>query len=342
MTVEQVFTFLQEKKAEAEIAKAATVSDNRVLEYATFSGPIQPNPRRNYLVALLVGLAIPSGITFLRLYLDNTIKDRSHLESLTDIPVIGSVGHNTKDNNLIILTHPKSVISEAFRSLRTNLQFVGKGEDEARVLLITSMISGEGKTFCAINLASVLAYAGKRVVVVGLDLRKPKIHTEFGIENTRGMSNYLIGQADLEEITHQTRVENLDLITAGPIPPNPSELILNDRMQTLIDQLQEDYDYVILDTPPIGLVTDASILMQHSDTNMFIVRHGYSKIDYIRSINDIYEEGKFSNLYLVLNDVDFSKGAYGYKYGYGYGYGYGYYEEDKQKEQPFWKRIFKS
>lgn len=241
---------------------------------------------------------------------------------------------------MVVSKHGKSSIAESFRSLRTNLQYFFDTEDK-KIITINSTISGEGKTFCAVNLASVIAISNKKTILIGLDLRKPKLHKVLNINNDIGMSTYLIGKNSINEVIQKTEVENLDVIVSGPIPPNPAELIENHRMTEIIEELKKQYDYIIIDTPPVALVADALLVTRHAVANIFVIRQNYSSKSVIKFVNDLHNEKKLTNLSLLLNDVDVASG-YGYRYGgnhyrygsyrkYGYGYGYGYYEEDNEK-----------
>jgi capsular exopolysaccharide synthesis family protein len=196
--------------------------------------------------------------------------------------------------------------------------------------MITSSISGEGKTFCSINIATVFALSEKKTVIVGLDLRKPRLAEEFNLVNTKGVVNYLIRQDTLDEITNATEIPNLDVILSGPIPPNPSELILSEAMSELIEELKQKYDYIILDTPPVGLVSDALELVQYSDVTLYIVRQNYTKKDMITLLNTRVKRGELNNASIVLNGYE-NKAKYGSAYGYGYGaYSNGYHDEEKK------------
>ena len=196
---------------------------------------------------------------------------------------------------------------------------------------MTSSISGEGKTFCSINLASVFAYSGKKTLIVGADLRKPKIFQDFGLSNEIGLSNYLVGINSLEQVVQPTKLTNLDLISGGIIPPNPSELLMSMKMLELIQILKEQYDVIIIDSPPLGLVTDSQVLMPHADHTIFVVRQNYTTIPLLKNVQEAYSGGKVKNISLLLNDVKVAN------MGYGYGYGYGYYEEDERNNR---KKLF--
>ncbi len=213
--------------------------------------------------------------------------------------------------------------------MRPTLQFLGR-PGKKKVILITTSVGGEGKSFVTINLACVLAMQNQKVVIVGVDLRKPKLYGDFGLTNDKGVSSFLIGQSDVLGIIQKTNVENLDIIPSGPIPPNPSELVSKREMATLFDELSSMYDYIVVDTPPLGIVSDAMILMNYSHVNVYIVRENYSRKEYVQALNENFEQGKFNNMSIILNDSGLN-GTYGNSYGYSYGYhtGSGYYDDDE-------------
>lgn len=338
---DNIYNFLLEKRAEAGIMQASNIPDIKVLDKAIVANvlPIGPKKSLNFLIGLFLALMIPAGIIILKEFFNDKIVERKDIESNSKIPILGTVTHNTKESDLVVTKHGKSSITESFRSLRTNLQYFLEKSNK-HVITINSTISGEGKTFCALNLASVIAISNKRTILVGLDLRKPKLHKVMDVHNEKGMSTYLIGKSSLKEIIQKTTIENLDIIASGPIPPNPAELIEGQRMQDIIAELKETYDYIIIDTPPVALVADALLITRHADANIFVIRQNYSSKSVLKFVNDLHDEKKLTNLSLLLNDVDVASG-YGYRYGsghyqygsyrkYGYGYGYGYYEEDEE------------
>ncbi|MFV8357456.1 CpsD/CapB family tyrosine-protein kinase, partial [Flavobacterium sp. XS1P32] len=250
--------------------------------------------------------------------------------------LIGIVGLNKESSDLAVFDRPKSALSESFRAIRSSLQFLYKQQnlDGAKTLMITSSVSGEGKTFCAINIATVFALSEKKTVVLGLDLRKPKLFAEFNLSNEVGIVNYLIKQKTIEEITNHTHIPFLDVILSGPIPPNPSEMILSEGMGELIEELKKKYDYIILDTPPVGLVSDALELVQYCDVTLYIIRQNFTKKDMITLLNNRVKRGELQNASIILNGLE-NKAKYGTGYGYGYGYGNyanGYYEEERTKK----------
>jgi succinoglycan biosynthesis transport protein ExoP len=329
-------TFLQ-KRSEADIVKAANLSDIHFIDPAkdTGGGLIGPKTSVNYILALFVGILIPLIGVFFVFFINDTIQNSDDVNKMTKIPLIGVVGVNKEKSNLAVFDKPKSALSESFRAIRSSLQFLYKQQnvDGAKTLMITSSISGEGKTFCSINIATVFALSEKKTVIIGLDLRKPRLAAEFNLTNEVGVVNYIIKQKSIQEIVNKTHIPYLDVILSGPIPPNPSEMIISQGMEDLINALKKEYDYIILDTPPAGLVSDALELAQYCDVTLYIVRQNYTKKDMIALLNNRIKRGELNNTSIILNGHE-NKAKYGTGYGYGYGYGTydkSYYEEEKPK-----------
>lgn len=331
-------TFLQ-KRSEADIVKAANLSDIHFIDPAkdVGGGLIGPKTSVNYVLALFLGILIPLLFVFGIFFINNAIQNTEDISKLTKIPIIGVVGINKDDSSLAVYEKPKSALSESFRAIRSSLQFLYKKQnvDGAKTLMITSSVSGEGKTFCSINIATVFALSEKKTVIIGLDLRKPKLFDEFNLSNEVGVVNYLIKQKSVDEIINHTQIPFLDVILSGPIPPNPSEMILSESMGELISELKKKYDYIILDTPPVGLVSDALELAQYCDVTLYIVRQNFTKKDMITLLNNRVKRGELDHASIVLNGFA-NKAKYGTGYGYGYGYGNapysnGYHEEEKPK-----------
>lgn len=320
---ENLYIFLLQKRSEAAISKASSASDIILVNPPMAGAAISPKIARNYIVAVLLGFALPVLVFGLLEYFDNRIQSREDVEKVTKIPFIGGVGHKKTDNNLAVFHQPKSVIAESFRALRSNLNYFVR-EQEKAVFLVTSSISGEGKTFTSVNLASVLALSGRKTLIVGADMRRPKLSNDFDLDNEVGLSSYLAGLADFESVRRKTQFDDLDLVSGGPVPPNPSELLLTQRMIGFIKEAKERYDFIIIDTPPLAIVTDAFVLSNFADHTLFIVRQNYTPKDLLRTVEDFYATGKLKNVSLVLNDIYRSGPGYGYGYGYSYGYGYGY------------------
>ena len=342
---DQIYTYLLTKRAESGIAKASNVPDNKVIDNALFENSVQVSPKRslNYTIAILLGLLIPIIIIIVVDFFNDKILDRNDVESTTKIPILGSIGHNNKNLDFVVFQKPKSSIAESFRTLRTNLQYLHVDEKlKTHVISITSTVSGEGKTFCALNLASIFALSGKKTLILGLDLRKPKLHKDFGIDNSIGVSTYLIGNDVIDNIIVSTAQENLSIVPSGPIPPNPAELLESERMHNLMEELKLRYDIIIIDTPPVAIVTDALLISKYTDTNIFVIRQNYSNKSVLKFVNNLYKEHNYKSLDILINDVKVpsyygNRYGYGYKYGsysygYGYGYGYGYYDDDEENK----------
>lgn len=321
--LENLYVYLMQKKAEAEISKAANVSDLVTVNPPMLAGgAIVPKTDQNLMMAGIIGLTIPFLIFVLIEYLNIRVQSKEDIEKFTSIPFIGGIGHKKTEINLEVLNSPKSVIAESFRALRSNLNyFIGK--KEKAVFLITSSISGEGKTFTSINLASVFSLSEKRTLIVGADMRKPKLFKDFEASNDVGLSSFLAGIADFDTIVQKTKFKNLDLVSGGPVPPNPSELLLNKRLEAFMSLARQHYDYVVIDTPPMAIITDAFPLSEYVDHTIFLVRQNYTPKELLKTAQEYYASGKLKNISIVFNDVYKSGPGYGYGYGYGYAYGYG-------------------
>jgi len=342
-------TFLQ-KRSEADIVKAANLSDIHFIDPAkdVGGGLIGPKTSVNYVLALFLGVLIPLVFVFIVFFINNAIQNTDDISQLTKIPLIGVVGLVKNMSDLAVYEKPKSALSESFRAIRSSLQFLYKKQnvDGAKTLMITSSVSGEGKTFCSINIATVFALSEKKTVILGMDLRKPKLFDEFNLSNDVGVVNYLIKQKTVDEIVNHTHIPYLDVILSGPVPPNPSEMIMNDGMRELIDELKVKYDYIILDTPPVGLVTDALELSQYADVTLYIVRQNFSKKEMITLLNNRIRRGELDNTSIIFNGFE-NKAKYGAGYGYDGGYSYsnspyanGYHDEESTPKT-YWEKIKK-
>ncbi|MEP1487160.1 MAG: polysaccharide biosynthesis tyrosine autokinase [Algibacter sp.] len=333
------------KRSEAAIVKAANVSDISVIDAAkdVGEGPVGPNRRMNYLMALLLGVFVPAALIFIVFLLDNSIHGAEDVERLSKIPILGLIGKEHHENNLVVFEKPKSAVAESFRAIRSSLEFVYKRQDESnsKVLLLTSSVSGEGKTFCSINIATAYALSGKKTILLGLDLRKPKIVGDFNIPNKKGMVNYLINELAFKDIVYKSHIKNLDIVPSGPVPPNPSELLMGSNLSNLMKELRANYDIIVLDTPPLGLVTDALDLMDYADASLFVIRLNYTKKGMLGLINNKHKTGEVKNTSFLLNYYKHkSIDKYGYGYGYSYGYGiYGSAYHEKSKKQTLTNRI---
>lgn len=321
--LENLYVFLMQKLSEAEISEAANTSDIVPVNPAMKGGAISPRPSRNYLTAATIGLAIPLVIFVLFEVINNKVQSKEDVEKMSTIPFIGGVGHNGSPGNLIVKERPKSGVAESFRAMRSNLNYF-TGNKTKQVFMVSSSISGEGKTFTTINLATVFALSGKRTLIVGADMRRPKIFEDFDRANNQGLSTYLSGISEFDDVVQDTEIENLYFVSGGPVPPNPSELLLTDKFEIFIKKASDQFDFIIIDTPPLALVTDAFVISKFVDHTVFVLRQNYSPKAFVNSINEYYLSGKLKNMSILLNDIYKSGLGYGYGQGYAYHYGYGY------------------
>jgi capsular exopolysaccharide synthesis family protein len=325
-----VYTYLLEKRSESEIARASNVSDNRIIDKAAWHSTtlIRPKKRQNTLIAISLGLILPAIALIVLDFLNDKILDKKDIERRTKVPIVGYISHNDIDSNLPVLEKPGSALAESFRSVRTAIKYFVNDEDKA-VIAVSSTISSEGKSFISANLATIIAMLGKKVLLVGLDLRKPRLGRVFSSSDDIGMSTFLSKNSNFHDIIKSTHVENLSIVQSGPIPPNPAELIEGDRMRLFIEQAKEMFDYIVFDTPPVGIVTDTLLLSPYVNMNLFIVRQRYSARNTLELIEQLREQGQIKNMGIVINDIKLT-GYYGYGiryggYSYGYHYGYNYY-----------------
>lgn len=312
--VNKKYDFLLEKRAEAAIALATNTTDKRIVDKAAMwgSGPVNVKPKMIFMLALILGLIIPAVLIVLMDNVDNTIQGKNDLNNVTNIPFLGVIAHGTKADKLAVKNNPRSAIAESFRSIRINLQYL-MSETDFKVVGVTSSVSGEGKTFTSVNLSSEMAMAGKRTILIESDMRKPTFSKYFNTHNAAGLSSYLSQGLPLEEVIQKTDIENLDIISCGPIPDNAIKLLEHKRMAELIAKLKEQYEYVVIDTPPIGFVAEYFILMKHMDVNLYVVKHKYTSKDMLTQVNDLYAARKLKNIYMVINDLDYNNT---YEYGY--------------------------
>lgn len=326
-----VYTFLLRKRSESQIQKASNTSDHRILDAASNNGQIAPNPSKSQSMALVLAILLPFGFIVLRQILDDKIRVVDDIKKITDFPILGEIANSNKDTQLVVLKHPRSILSEMFRRMRSRIDFM-VSQKNVPILAVTSSMPGEGKTFCALNLASVFSISGKKTVLLGFDLRKPGMSKVLNIENVDGLSNYIVGAATLNDIIVNV-AENLDVLPSGVIPPNPAELIESPKCIELINELKGRYDVIVIDTPPIGLVSDAYTIARWCDCLLFVVRQDFTLKEVFKySVSSLNDE-KLKNVGLIVNDINNEKARYGYGYGhygrygkkYGYGYGYGVY-----------------
>ena len=320
-----VYNFLLEKRAEAGIAMASKVSDSKIIDKAEPYNAmrIKPKTRQNYMLALILGLMLPAIAIILIDLLNNKIIDKKDIERATKAPILGFISHSSYGSELPVTEKPGSTLAESFRSIRTSLKYFTP-EDKPVVVAVSSTVSGEGKTFVAMNLAAIVSMLGRRTLLVGLDLRKPRIHKIVNVNNAEGMSTFLSGNCSYDEVIQKTDVENLWFASSGPVPPNPAELIERPAMSDFLEKARKQFDYIIIDTPPAAVVTDGLLLAQRADVTLFVVRQRYSSKNTLNLIDEIYKNKEIKNPGIIVNDISMS-GYYGYglRYGYTMGYAYG-------------------
>lgn len=344
---EKFFTLIMERRTEYSISEAGFVPQHTILDKAVVpTVPFSPNRKIIISTGVLLGIVISIIILILKYVLKNTIStmDEISKHANTALSILGTVPIYSREipiSQLVINKDPKSIISESFRAIRTNLQFIAKA-DESKLMAITSTISGEGKTFCTINLSGIIAMSGKKVIILDLDMRRPKIHAGFGVNNDKGMSTILIDKDDIKSCIHHSELTNLDFITSGPIPPNPSELIISGKLDDIVAELKKDYDLVVLDNPPIGLVSDAMEMLKKADYPIYVFKSEYSRKNFINNLNKLIGENGIKKLSIILNGVDYTNKFYSYGYNYNYSYGNkdGYYYDDTRNESKI-KRFLK-
>ena len=325
---ESLYLYLLQKREETAISLAVTAPNAKVIDAAKASkSPVSPNRRMIYLAALLLGGLIPFGILYLIDLFDTKIKSRYDLEKNTTIPFLGEIP-KLESGQLIIDSTSRTSTAEAIRIIRTNLEFLltNVNEDEAKVVFLTSTYPKEGKTFISVNLASTIALSEKKVLLVGLDIRNPKLDEYLKLES-RGVTNYLSSKDEKPIQNYITSVEgfkNLNVLPAGIIPPNPAELLMSKKIGDLFATLKKEYDYIIVDTAPVSLVTDTLLIAKYADAFIYVTRANFLDKRMLELPERLYNEKKLPNMSILINDTEINTG-----YGYGYGYGYGQTEEKK-------------
>jgi capsular exopolysaccharide synthesis family protein len=321
---QKMYSFLLEKKAENTISRAGIVPESKVIESARSVGIVKPNKSRIVYSFLGVGFIISVILVFIRTTFYETIESIDFLKQKTTYPILGEVIFQKDASNtspIVVDSDPRSIITESFRTIRTNLQFLTTG-DGPKVFLFTSNNPGEGKTFCSVNLGALLAKGGKKVLLMEFDLHQPRVHQALSLSSEIGLTTILIGKAKPEDCVINSSVENLDVILSGPSPPNASELVLHQEINDLFDFAKANYDYILIDTPPIGLITDALVLMRFADVTMFVINTKYAYRESLANAHEAAANKGNSNFSFILNGVKRSQSKYYYKrYGYGYGYG---------------------
>ena len=336
---EELYLYLLQKREETAISLAATEPNARVIDAAKASKiPVSPKKNIIYLAALLLGLLIPFGILYVKELLDTKVKTRFDLTDKFNIPFLGDVPKSLTPNEMIS-SASRTSSAEALRIVRTNLDFMLNQvpDGKAKSIFMTSTIPGEGKTFLSVNLAGVFALSGKRVLLIGMEVRSPKLNEYLGLPNSKGLTDYLSTKgASIGDYVNQLKgFESFDVLLAGSIPPNPTEILMSQKLDELFVQLKSDYDFILVDTAPVSLVSDTLIVAKHADTFVYVVRANHLDKRMLNIADSMHREGKLPNMAFLLNDTDVAKG-YGYGYGYG-NYGYGNVVEKK----PWHKNIFR-
>lgn len=327
LILQELYSYLLQKKLETALASASTISNIKVVEPAMASKvPISPNRKGLYIMAIIIGLAVPTGIVFLLEYLNDKVKSKAEIQQATAAPILGEIGHADQAGALVVTSNSRKFLAEQFRIVRSNLQYI-LPKVEKPIILVTSSFSGEGKSFVSTNLGAVMALSGKRTVILEFDIRKPKVMKGLGLHERKGITNFIVSNISLTDMIHPVPgVENLFVIPCGPVPPNPAEMLLDERVEVLFNELRNQFDVVIVDTAPVGLVSDAITLSRYVNATVYIVRHNYTLKKQIQLIEDIYQHNKLPHVSVIINDISV-RGGYGYGgyggYGYGYGYGYG-------------------
>ena len=341
-----LYLMLLQKREENAITLAATANNAKIIDDAIADdAPVSPKRKMIYLIALVLGVGIPVGVIYLLELTKFKIEGRSDVEKLTSLPIVGDIPlTDEKQGAIAVFENQNNLMSETFRNIRTNLQFML--ENDKKVILVTSTVSGEGKSFISANLAISLSLLGKKVVIVGLDIRKPGLNKVFNIPRKEvGITQYLANpEKNLMDLVQLSDVsKNLYILPGGTVPPNPTELLARDGLDKAIETLKKNFDYVILDTAPVGMVTDTLLIGRVADLSVYVCRADYTHKNEYTLINELAEKDKLPNLCTVINGLDLKRRKYGYYYGYGkygkyygygkrYGYGYGYGEQSHTKE----------
>lgn len=310
---EDLYLFLMQKKAEAGIALASNDIDYRVIDVARAErNPVRPKPLFNYALAIFGGFLIPMGFIFIKDLLNTKILGKEDLLKLTTIPYLGMIAKNRGKDSLIYFGKARAEVAESFRTIRSNLRYMlGIDDNKGKCFLLTSSVSAEGKSFCSNNLAYVFSNFGKNVVLIDADMRKETSYESFGVDDNIGLSDYLAGFKPVDAIINKSEIPNLFIIPSGGIPPNPSELLINGKFQSLLENLKKSFDYIIVDTPPVGILADGLELMRYCDLNIFVTRQNYTLKQHVIDANHIYQSTGIKNMAILFNDVDVAKKQYG-------------------------------
>ncbi|HEY9169459.1 MAG TPA: polysaccharide biosynthesis tyrosine autokinase [Lutibacter sp.] len=333
--METIYLYLLQKREENAITMAVTQPSAKIIDAAYGSNtPVAPKGNIIYLAAMLLGLLIPFGIIYIRTLLDNKVHSRKDVESIINAPVLGDIPNTKSEHKIVVADSDRSSIAESFRLLRTNINFMLTGVKQGgKTIFVTSTVSGEGKTFVSINLAAVLSLTNKKVLLIGADIRKPKIGEYLDLIYEKGLTHFLMeNEMKVPDIIESVKEVNFDFISSNLIPPNPSELLMNGRFEEVLAYGKQHYDYVIVDTAPVHLVADTLLLSNHADLFIYVVRANYLDKRLLMTPKILHEEKRLPNMAILVNGTDLERG-------YGYGYGYGGYSEDLIKK-PWYKALF--
>jgi tyrosine-protein kinase Etk/Wzc len=336
----KIFT---EKQVETAISRASTVSNSEIINQASSSAtPVKPKRRTIQIMAILLGFIIPALFIFISEVLNDKVSTRFDIEKITAAPILGEIGHSYSNNTLVVSKTTRSMVAEQFRIIRSNLQYVLSNKNKATIL-VTSSFSGEGKSYISTNIGAVLSLAGKKTIILEFDIRKPRVLSGLGMAKGPGISNFLVAKSNLPDLIKPVpEYENLFVLGCGPIPPNPSELLLTENVDRLFEWLRDNYDMIIIDTAPVGMVSDAMTLGKYAEATLYLVRQGHTFKKQVALIDEFYKDKKLPKVSIILNDVKLKPGYgyYGYgRYGYGYGYGYGSYYEEEVPPGNFFERL---
>jgi tyrosine-protein kinase Etk/Wzc len=333
-----LYLYLLQKKEENEITLAVTTANSKVIDLA-YGSPVPVAPRKNIvlLASVLIGLMIPFVVIYTNDLLDNKIHSRKDLEKTLSIPILGDIPLNESKEHIVVKKGSRSSSAEAFRLLRTNLDFMlTEDKENAKTIFLSSSVSGEGKSFISINLACALALSGKKVALLGMDLRAPKITEYIDMAQKKGITNYIMDDSlELNDLKiNMSKHQGLDIYPSGIIPPNPAELLMHPRVEELFEKTKVSYDYVVVDTAPVNLVTDTLMIANKADLFIYVTRANYLDKRLLEVPKNLYKEKRLPNMAMLLNGTDYTKG-------YGYG-NYGAYGYGQKASGPWWKSIFKS
>lgn len=329
---DEIYSFLYQKRADAEIAKNAALPDHKIIDKAHVAVKVYPRTATNFLMAFILGLAIPAAYIIFKHLTKYTVDSKDDLQKISQNPILGYIPRFPDGSNpMMVFNRPKSQITESYRTIRTNIKYIlGTKDDEksdgvGKTILITSSMPTEGKSLTSINIASVFSITKNKTLIMECDLRKPRLHKTFGLDPNKGITSYYIGKTTVDDLVQHTEFDNFDVVCVGHVPPNPSEIVDSEKMKNLIDEMKKRYDYIILDTPPVNLIADAQTLAKLVDVVIYVVRLGYTLASILTTALIEMEQRSNVKVNFILNGLDNAMQKYGYGKGYGYGgYGYGY------------------